>query len=259
MIKCITAILAATAALSGTALAQRTTSDAEALQYAQEAPAPITPLMGDKPLAAPPKEAAPPNWEEVKAALAEMRKRDAVYERQMRAMELSRDVTAKERDLYRPKGIRAGSARAFPRMEESRLSRTALPVLAPMTEETAARARVFARKDAYAAVGELPGGVVWELLGTRMRVVGGDADTVKMRMAARRSVASATHAALGATYSINRHDDGVDMSFSKFNVAYLLSVSCPDPDADMRCAGDDFILSLADNLVLLNEQPGAAQ
>jgi hypothetical protein len=204
---------------------------------------------------APPKMEGEIDWGEVRRAVDDMKTQDAVFQRQVRAMELSRALTVQEREKMRPKGLMAVSPRAMKSVSESEVRETRVPVLAPVLAETMGTMKVAGRRNSFTAFGPLEGGAYFEVIGTRMRIVGGTPETMKMRAAAR-PAAMKRLAALNAPYTISRHEQGVDLSFSRFNVAYQISVLCPDPDADARCASDDFVMSLADNLALLNAEEG---
>ncbi|HBS30980.1 MAG TPA: hypothetical protein DEA40_04455, partial [Parvularcula sp.] len=65
-----------------------------------------------------------------------------------------------------------------------------------------------------------------------------------------------TLASVDAQYLITRSDSATDLSFAKFGAGYVLSLMCDAPDTDLRCTGDDFIVALASNLILLNPEAG---
>lgn len=250
----VPALLAAS--LIGAAGAQTPSTTEAARIVATDTQIVIAPMRADQPSGVATKqEAGAVDWDQVRDTLRDARIREGAYERQMRAMSLSRKIGEEEREAMRPKGVRAAAAESFKQVAAEEVRQTRVPMLIPMTNETMGEARVFARENSYAVVVPLPGGASYEFLGTRMRVVGGNEETRKMRMS-ERSAAMRQLAATGAPYVISRHEQGIDLSFSKFNVAYLISVSCPDPVADARCAGDEFVLSLANDLGLLNEPQG---
>lgn len=199
------------------------------------------------------------NWPDVRNSVGEMRKRDEAYERQMRAMSLSRDVSQEEQEKLRPKGLRSMTPGQLQSESVSaeEVAKTRVPLLVPVTAETVGTMRVIARENAYTAVGDLAGGASFEIAGTRMRVVVGDAGVAKMRMAQRKQFAAARIEGLDAPFVISHHEQGVDLSFSKFNCAYMITVYCPKPDSDSRCSQDDFVTSLASSIAILNESEGA--
>lgn len=197
------------------------------------------------------------DWEAVKALIAETRERDAEYQRSIRAMALTRAVTTAERERLRPTGLRPLAPAQLERVSPERVAAARLPVLAPVTAETMGSLRVAANANSFTAFGELPNGATFELIGTRERVTGGGPAVMKARLAERRQMLK-TLEAINAPYMISHHEQGVDLSFSKFNVAYQIAVYCEDTE-DSRCVSDDFALSLADNLVILNEEAGGTQ
>lgn len=219
----------------------------------------ITPRRsdGDQSLVRGDRSEGPVDWQAVKAVIDETRSRDAAYERTLRSMALTRAVSAEERERLRPKGLRSLSPTQLQRVDAARVAIPRLPVLAPVTAETAGSLRIAARDNAFTVFGELPDRATFELIGTRNRIVGGGPDAMKIRLAERRQ-AMKTLAAIDAPYTISHHEEGVDLSFSKFNVAYQIAVYCENTD-DPRCAGDEYVVSLADNLVILNEDAGGAQ
>lgn len=196
----------------------------------------------------------PVDWQAVKDAIARTRARDAEFERSLRAMTLTRVVTTEERERLRPKGLRVLAPEQLQRVAPERVAIPQLPVLVPVTAETAGSLRIAARPDAFTAFGELPNGATFELIGTRKRVTGGGPEMMKARLSERRR-ALKTLDAIDAPYMISHHEEGVDLSFSKFNAAYQITVYCDNAE-DTRCAADAYVMSLADNLVILNEDAG---
>jgi hypothetical protein len=209
--------------------------------------------------AAPQKSDGEPNWEEVNQAISETKARDAEFQRQVRAMELTRQVSPAEQEKLRPKGLRQGSMREFKRMESKEVQETRVPVLAPRHPDLMGTMRIAGRKNAFTAFADLPDGAFVEIIGTRMRVVGGDAESLAMRKAARGDADMPRLEAMNAPYTISHHEQGVDLSFSRFNVAYQIAVYCAAPDADERCAEDAYVTSLADSLAIMNPEAGAPQ
>lgn len=199
------------------------------------------------------------DWPDVRESLAEMRKRDEAHDRQMRAMSLSRDVPPEEQEKLRPKGLRSLTPAQLQSdaVSAAEVARTRVPLLVPATPDTVGKMRVIARENAYTAVGDLPDGASYEIAGTCMRVVMGDAGVARMRMSQRKEFAAKRIEGLDAPFVISRHEQGVDLSFSKFNCAYMITVYCPKPDSDSRCAEDDFVTGLASNIAILNESEGA--
>lgn len=196
------------------------------------------------------KTAAPLDWQTVRATLREGRARDDAYNR-----ELQEPGALTRTARPRPDGLRSMPAGQLRLVDPREVQQTRVPLLAPLTADTAATLRVIARENAYTATAELPGGALVQLLGTRLRLVGGGETRMRMRQA-QRARFQARLAGIDAPYVVSRHEEGIDLSFSKFGAAYLITVNCPDPDEDARCADESFIRSLAQNLSILNESEG---
>lgn len=196
---------------------------------------------------------APIDWQAVRGVIRETRERDRVFTQQGQS-----SVAATRAPADRPAGLRALSPGQLGRVDAREVAQTRVPLLAPVTADTAPSLRVSARENAFAALADLPGGASIELLGTRLRVVGGGDTIVKMRQAQRRRF-QARLAGLDAPYVLSRHEEGVDLSFSKFGASYLVTIYCPKPDEDERCVKNDFVLSVVQNLAILNEAEGNGQ
>lgn len=246
---------AALATLMTIGAAATTASAQEAGAAQDERARVITPTRSAPRLARPAleKSAAPIDWQAVRDLIRETRERDQAFQRQAQT-----STTAARPPAPRPDGLRALSPRQLGRVDLREVAQTRVPLLAPVTSETTPTLRVAARENAFTALADLPGGASVEILGTRMRVVGGGADAVKMRQAQRRRF-QARLAGLDAPYVISRHEEGVDLSFSKFGAAYLVTIYCPKPDDDERCSKNDYVLSLVQNLSILNESEGDGQ
>lgn len=197
---------------------------------------------------------AAPDWTAVKTTLRVSKEKDAEFDRSVRAMSLSRVISPEERERLRPKALRAAPPEQFKRVSPEAVNRAMLPVLAPATAETIGALRIASRENAFTAFGELPNGANFELIGTRMRVVGGPTELVKARGAQRKRALKRLDS-IDAPYMISHHEQGVELSFAKFNVAYQIAVYCDD-ETDARCAQDDYAISLADSIVILNENAG---
>lgn len=205
----------------------------------------------------PVKSAGDVDWQAVEQDIDKAEASEADFERQVRTMELTRPLTEYEKDKMRPReGLRAAAPRQFQQVSAAEVAETRVPVLAPMMPELAGSMRVAARENAFTAFADMGDGDYVEVIGTRMRVVGGTQATMAMRKKAR-SGDMPELAAMNAPYEISHHEQGVDLSFSRFNVAYQVSVYCKDPANDPHCSGDEFIVQLADSLVILNREEGA--
>lgn len=205
----------------------------------------------------PAKSAGEVDWGAVDAEMQKAAEAEADFQRQVRAMELTRQLSTAEKEKMRPRdGLRSASARQFQQVSAAEVAETRVPVLAPMMPELLGAMKVAARENAFTAFADMEDGNYVEVIGTRMRVVGGTEETMAMRKQARVD-AMPMLASLSAPYEISHHEQGVDLSFSRFNVAYQVSVYCKDPAADPRCAGDEFVTSVADSLAILNRNTGA--
>lgn len=203
------------------------------------------------------KSAGEVDWSEVNAAVSQAAEGDAAVERQVRAMELSRAVPTEERVRLRRSGLRASSPREYKSVASKEVAETRVPVLVPMYSEAQGDMKVAARENSYTAFCNLPGGAYFEMIGTRMRLIGEGPDRLRARAL---QGATRTMESLGpAPYTVSRHEQGIELSFSRFNVAYQIAVYCRDPLTDIRCSGEDYIVSLAENLAVLNAERGAGQ
>lgn len=210
----------------------------------------ITPRRSDSPLRAPTlarKDDGRIDWAEVRRVIDATQRADQA--------EFSA-VAVPTRGFGRVAGVRRFPAGQLPSDRGApplQVERTRLPLLIPLGAAFNGRLRIYPRDDAYAAIVTLADGASVEFVGTRLRVVGGPEAGLKARIAARQRAAARRLPGLDAPYVISRHEQGVDLSFSKFNAAYLISVSCPAPETDPRCAGDEYVVSLAADLGLLND------
>jgi hypothetical protein len=131
-------------------------------------------------------------------------------------------------------------------------------VLVPAQQRVLETVQVIGQPDAYTAIAEVADGVDMRIAGSRKQLVlerpsGPRASLEKMR-AARPPLPG-----IGARYVITRSVSSTDLSFSRFNVGYVLSLICDDPNRDVRCAEDDFITELASSMALLNDAAGGEQ
>lgn len=206
---------------------------------------------------APKKSAGDVDWAAVDAEMQRAAAADADYQRQVRTMELTRPLTEGEKEKMRPReGLPPASPRQFKQVSAAEVAGTRVPVLAPMMPELMGAMKIATRENAFTAFADMPDGDYVEIIGTRMRVIGGTEATMAMRKQAR-AAALPTLRAMNAPYEISHHEQGVDLSFSRFNVAYQVSVYCKDPAGDPHCTGDDFVVSIADSLAILNREAGA--
>ncbi len=183
------------------------------------------------------------NWTEMKTQLALSARNDIASQQ---------TVT---RAVARPPGMRATSADRFKGVRAVEINRAQVPVLAPEGDRIAATLKVYAQGDSYSATAEVADGVAMRMSGARKKLVLGDAKAARAKFSAMRSERR-TLQSVNAPYLITRSDSATDLSFAKFGAGYVLSVMCDEPDTDARCTGDDFIVGLASNLLLLNPEAG---
>ena len=200
--------------------------------------------------ALPQKQAGAIDWEAVRARVEATRVRDAEHEKRIAAGAPSRTA-----NIQRPGGLeRIDPARLQSRLVTAARARaTAVPLLVPSAPEFVGTLKIFPRPDSYAATARLADGTEIDVLGTRMRVVGGAAENIKLR-AATRERQTRRLADLDAPYVVSRHEEGIDLSFSLFNAAYLVTVRCADPEADARCTDEAYVAGLARRMGLLNDE-----
>jgi hypothetical protein len=246
------AILWAVGAAAMVAAATGTALQIEASAQAQDAPtraaqAPIVRLRTD---ASPPGalatriEPAPVDWSGVRQSLALTQRRDIAS---------AQTVT---RVAAPPAGLRAIAPERFKTVAAAEVARPRLPVLAPATSDAVGDLKVYGMRDSYSATADLDGGVAMRISGTRRKLLVGDVRPARQRFAA--MSAERRLQSVDAPYLISRSESATDLSFSKFGCGYVLSLMCDDP-ADPRCAEDDYILSLASSLALLNASAGDGQ
>lgn len=238
------------------------TSSAQTADAKDDSARIVTPRKSDNAsrmkAASAPKDASPVDWRQLRAQIAATRERDG------RAASQS---TARTAAPQRPAGIRRldlrslkTTAQAAPSQAAAaaRAQDTKLPILVPAAPEFVEALKVYPLENAYAAHAKLADGTEIHVMGTRLRVIGGDPSTAKARAASRQRILRRIPE-LAAPYVVSRHEEGVDLSFSLFNVAYLVTVRCKDPDTDVRCTSENFIGSLVRDLGVLNADAGEGQ
>lgn len=255
----IVAAAGAAAALAGAAYAQPAPAAAAKPAASEDASRIITPRKSEKALSAraalSQKVPGAIDWAAVRARIEATRLRDAEHQKRLAASAAERKAAGAALPPA-PGGLeRLDPARLQSRFVTAAQARaTQVPLLVPTAPEFVGTLKVFPRPDSYAATARLPDGVEIDVLGTRMRVIGGAPADVKMR-AATRERQTRRLADLDAPYVVSRHEEGIDLSFSLFNAAYLITVRCPNPDADARCVNEDYAAGLARRMGLLNDQP----
>jgi hypothetical protein len=111
--------------------------------------------------------------------------------------------------------------------------RIGLPVLLPARDEIANSLRLSPMDNLYTAT--LKDGTVTITI-TGSRIVAGTA---------------APPPGGARSERIERTDTGLDLYFSRFGAAYVISIECPSPDSDVQCANDDYALALKESLAVV--------
>ncbi len=249
----LAASAALAAAVAGAKLvAQQGTPDErlEEIRAAIEDSAKSRPRLAPPPIGKPPLQvdAPPVDWAEARRLVQESRRRD------FRSATTAAVATAPQSTG----GVRAASPSALPNLRLPEVERAEIPVLIPATARILETVQVIGQPDAYTAIAEVADGVDMRIAGSRKRLVlerpsGARASLEKMRSA------RPPLPGIGARYVITRSESSTDLSFSRFNVGYVLSLICDDPRNDVRCAEDDFITELASSMALLNEGAGGEE
>jgi hypothetical protein len=173
------------------------------------------------------------------------------------ALTARRDISAQQSTtaaVARPPGMRAVQIESFKTVAASEVNLAQLPVLAPERARIGQTLKVYSQGGSYSATAEVEDGVVMRMSGARKKIVVGDLKSSRTRIAAMRAERE-TLASVDAPYLISRSDSSTDLTFAKFGAGYVLSIMCDDP-ADARCAEDDFITTLASNIILMNPEAG---
>ena len=221
--------------------------DPQALQEKLRAAAETRPRLRPPPVGRPAQRVVRSriNWAEAKEIIEATRQRDA----------RSQATTAAV--IQRGPGVRAMSPRQLKNVRPPEVDRVLMPVLIPSAPGIAETVQVFGQPNAYSAIARITDGPSLRISGSRNKVVVGDLRSARERITAMRK-REAMLPGMDTPYLISRSDSSTDISFSKFGCGYVLSLMCDDPD-DPRCAEDDYIVDLASNLVLLNENAGDDQ
>lgn len=187
-----------------------------------------------------------PDLAALRAALDRTEREDAAGQRSLA------DMLARGPDAQRvpAPGLRVLDPAQLQTVARAEIDRVRLPVLIPAVSELRETVKVYGLENAYTATARIDAETLLSISGTCHRVIGGDPDIVAFR---RRLAENPPRLpGTGSPYSISRNPLGVDISFSKFGCGYVMTVECPDPDNDPRCAGDDYVVGLADSMILIN-------
>ncbi len=210
------------------------------------------PRIAPPPIGQPPTriDSAEVDWDAARALVVETERR--------RLANLS-NVAATRAPVFQPAvGVRAAAAETLKQARAAEIAAVSIPVLIPDQQRVRDTVQIFGQADAYTAIAEVADGVDMRISGSRKRLV---LDRPPARQEALRKMRSARPPLPGvnAPYVITRSESSTDLSFSRFNVGYVLSVICDDPDNDARCAEDEFIAALASSLALLNDRGETGQ
>ena len=151
-----------------------------------------------------------------------------------------------------PPGLRALTADRLQNVERAEVDRVQIPVLAPAHPDVRNKLKVYGLENAYTAAAAIDVNANLSISGACHRVIGGDRDVVEFRK--RITKGPPRLAGIRANYFITRNDFGVDLSFSKFNCGYVMTIECDNPADDERCSGDAYISGLADSMLLINAE-----
>lgn len=151
-----------------------------------------------------------------------------------------------------PPGLRALAADRLARVDEEEVDRVLLPVLIPAHPDVRDKIKIYGMRNVYTATAEIDAEAAFSMTGTCNRVIGGDPEVAAFRK--RLAESPPRLPGTGAEYHISRNDFGVDLSFSKFGCGYVMTIECGNPREDARCAADDYIIGLAQSLILANPE-----
>lgn len=147
-------------------------------------------------------------------------------------------------------GLRTLDPENLPRVAQAEVDRVLIPVLLPAHPDVRDKIRVYGQQNAYTATAQIDAEANLSISGTCHRVIGGDPDIVAFRK--RLAENPPRLPGTNAEYHISRNDFGVDISFAKFGCGYVMTIECGNPAEDERCAQDDYIVGLADSMILAN-------
>ena len=244
----------AIAASSSVVFAQRSEIEPplERLQRFIEERKQTRPRLAPPPVGRPPAriDAAEVDWAAARALVVATERR--------RLANLS-NVTTTRAPVFQPTaGVRAATAETLEQARPAEIAVVSIPVLIPDQARIRDTVQIFGQADAYTAIAEVADGVDIRISGSRKRLV---LERPPARQEALRKMRSSRPPLPGvdAPYVITRSESSTDLSFSRFNVGYVLSVICDDPENDARCVEDDFIIALASSLALLNDRGEAGE
>ncbi|MEO1251994.1 MAG: hypothetical protein AAFW81_06595 [Pseudomonadota bacterium] len=234
----------ATALMSTALLAQpREPRPIERIKAFLEERAQTRPRLAPPPIGRPPlrSESAIADWTAVQRMAEETRRRDA-----SRFSSVAAATTVVQERLD---GVRALSAERLKTVRPAEIERVLIPLLVPSRQRVLETVQVIGQPNAYTAIAEVDDGVDMRMSGSAKRLV--LERSARPRLMEQRK-ARPPLPGLNADYVITRSESSTDLSFSRFNIGYVLSLICDEPDTDARCLEDDFIIELASSMALLN-------
>ena len=170
------------------------------------------------------------------------------------------DVTATRAVTFqRVQGVRAASAENMQQVHADEVAIVTIPVLIPELQRIRDTVQIIGQRHAYTAIAEVDDGVSMRMSGTRKRLRLERAPAPRREALIKQRSARPPLPGVDANYVITRSVSSTDLSFSRFNVGYVLSLMCDEPDTDVRCTEDAFITELASSLALLNPEAGEGQ
>jgi len=140
---------------------------------------------------------------------------------------------------------RVERAELTPRLSQMDMSRCRVPILLPKAPEMMTAVEVYPQSNFYSAfVRRGPRSV--EIMGTRV---------VRTGEAMRRMSRPMMTLRRDDGYIIYRNDYGIELTFTRYGVAYALSVQCEEPGQDPHCTDESYIRGIAETLSYVGGRP----
>lgn len=121
-----------------------------------------------------------------------------------------------------------------------------LPVLLPVEPALMRSVRVFFEPNSYSASGDI-GRANVTIYGTHVFRKRAPDDPIA------RAAAAAPRETLpnGVQVRVTTAEAGINLTFTRWGAAYLISIECEDINRDARCSDPDYIKSLAENMATI--------
>lgn len=155
------------------------------------------------------------------------------------------DWDALRRELPRPAPGPEPAAPMIAGVPQVKLSESRLPILLPRDESMQERMRLFAEENYYVASLRDEEHSV-QITGTRLAQGPLQSEGASGRM---RQMSDEEG------YVYQRTEYGCELSFTRYNVSYNISVECREPKSDPRCTGKDYVMQLAEALTYVGGMP----